>query len=91
MTRRQDDCKTRMDINIRTTKQRTLTDSQNGSNNKQQVNNNRTTALEWTAALATGGLKCILLFQIFALDSSVVEVQEKSFIFMSVEFQRDLG
>ena len=31
------------------------------SNNKQQVNNNRTTTLERTAAQATRGLKCILL------------------------------
>ena len=46
----QDECNTRMDIKQRTTKHRTITDSQNGSNNKQKVNNNRTTALEWTAA-----------------------------------------
>ena len=32
----------------------------NGSYNKQKVNNNRTTALERTAAQATRGLKCIL-------------------------------
>ena len=37
---------------------RTITDSHNGSNNKQKVNNNRTTALERTAAQATGGPKC---------------------------------
>ena len=46
----QDDCKTRRDINKRTTKHRTITESHNWSNNKQQVNNNRTTALERTAA-----------------------------------------
>ena len=46
----QDDCSTRMDITLRTTKHRTGTDSHNGSNNKQKVNNNRTTALERTAA-----------------------------------------
>ena len=46
----QDDCNTRMDIKYRTTKHRTITDSHNGSNNKQKVNNNRTTALERTAA-----------------------------------------
>ena len=57
----QDDCNTKMDIEQRTTKHRTITDSHNGSNNKQKVNNNRTTALERTAAQATGGLKCILL------------------------------
>ena len=46
----QDDCNTRMDTKQRTTKHRTITDSLNGSNNKQKVNNNRTTALERTAA-----------------------------------------
>ena len=46
----QDDCNTRTDTNQRTTKHRTITDSHNGSNNKQKVNNNRTTALERTAA-----------------------------------------
>ena len=46
----QDDCNTKMDIEKRTTKHRTITDSHNGSNNKQKVNNNRTTALERTAA-----------------------------------------
>ena len=33
---------------------RTIIDSHDGSNNKQKVNNNRTTALERRAALATG-------------------------------------
>ena len=46
----QDDCNNRTDTKYRTTKQRTITDSHNGSNNKQKVNNNRTTALEQTAA-----------------------------------------
>ena len=46
----QDDCNTSMDIKQRTTKHRTITDSHNGSNNKQKVYNNRTTALERTAA-----------------------------------------
>ena len=39
----QHDCNTRMDVKQRTTKHRTITDSNNGSNNKQKVNNNRTT------------------------------------------------
>ena len=43
-------CKTRMDIKPRTTKHRKITDSHNGSNKKQQINNNRTTALERTPA-----------------------------------------
>ena len=46
----QDDCNTRMDIKQRTTKHRTITDSHNGSNNKQKANNNGTIALERTAA-----------------------------------------
>ena len=65
-----------MDIKNHTTKHRTITDSHNGSNNKQKVNNNRTTALEWTAAQATGGLNAFYRYQIFALDSAIVEVQE---------------
>ena len=73
----QDDCNTKMDIEKRTTKHRTITDSHNGSNNKQKVNNNRTTALERTAAQATGGgLNAFYWYQIFALDSAVVEVQK---------------
>ena len=51
----QDDCNTRTDTKQRTTKHRTITDSQNGIYNKQKVNNNRTTALERTVAFATGG------------------------------------
>ena len=46
----QDDCKTRRDIKKRTTNHRTITNYHNGSNSKQQVNNNRTTPLERTAA-----------------------------------------
>ena len=46
----EDDCNTRMDTKPCTTKHKTITDSHNGSNNKQKVNNNRTTALERTAA-----------------------------------------
>ena len=57
----QDDCNTRTDTKQRTTKHITITDSHNESNNEQKVNNNRTTALERTAAQATGGLKRILL------------------------------
>ena len=60
-------------------KHRTITDSHNQSKNLQKVNNNRTTALERTAALATGGgggLNAFYWYQIFALDSAVVEEQE---------------
>ena len=46
----QDDCNTRIDTKQHKTKDRTITDSHNRSNNKQKVNNNRTTALERTAA-----------------------------------------
>ena len=65
----QDDCNTRTDTKQRATKHRTITDSHNGSNNKQKVNSNRTTALERTA-------NAFYWYQIFALDSVVVEVQE---------------
>ena len=37
----QDDCKTRMDTQLRTTKHRTITESQNESNNQQRINNNK--------------------------------------------------
>ena len=49
----QDDCNTRTDTKQRATKHRTIKDSHNESNNKQKVNNNRTTALERTAAMAS--------------------------------------
>ena len=42
-------------------KYRTITESCNGSNNQQQINNNRISALEQTAAYISGLLKCILL------------------------------
>ena len=44
------DCNSRNYTKQRTTKHRTITDTHNGSNNKQKVNNNRTTALKRTAA-----------------------------------------
>ena len=46
----QDDCNTRMDIKQRPTTHRTITDSYNGTNNKQQINSIRTNAPERTAA-----------------------------------------
>ena len=46
----QDDCKTRRDTKKRTPQHRTITESHNGSNNKQLVKINRTTTLEGTAA-----------------------------------------
>ena len=36
-----DDCKVRMDTTYRTTKHRTITESHNGSNNQERINNNR--------------------------------------------------
>ena len=63
------DCKTRMD---KVTHNKTITESHNGSNNQQRINNNRTTALERTLAKATrGGLNAFYWYQIFALDSAV--------------------
>ena len=69
----QDDWNTRMDIKWRTTKHRAITDSHNGSNNKQKFKNNRTTAPEQTAAQATGGLNASNWYQILALDSAIAE------------------
>ena len=67
-----------MDIKKRTTKHRTITDSHNGSNNKQKVNNNRTTNLEGQQPKPRGGggLNAFYWYQIFALDYAIVEVQE---------------
>ena len=50
-----------------------LQNPHNGSNNQQQMNNNRTIALERTAAKATRGLNAFYLYQIFALNSAVEE------------------
>ena len=57
-----------------------MTDSHNGSNNKQKDNNNRTTTLERTAALVTRGVNAFYwyMYQVFALDSAVVEIQKCS-------------
>ena len=70
----QGDCKTKMDIKFSTTKLEQLQTPTMGV-----TINNRTTALERTAAEATGGgggLNAFYWYQIFALDSAVVEVQE---------------
>ena len=55
-------------------KLKTNTESNNESNNHQQITNNRTISLERT--VRGGGLKCILLVPIFALESAVVEAQK---------------
>ena len=79
----QDDCKTRMDIKLRTAKHRTITGSHNGSNNKQQANNNNRTSAKngqqpKPLVQGGGGLSAFYWYQIFALDSAVVEVQDMS-------------
>ena len=72
----QDDCKARMDTKKRTAKHKTITEFHSGSYNQQRINNNRTTALERTAAKATGCLNAFYWYQVFALDSTVVEAQQ---------------
>ena len=73
----QDDCNTRMDIKKRTTKHRTITDSHNGSNNKQKSQQEQNNRLRTDSSLShRGGLNVLYWYQIFALDSTVVEVQE---------------
>ena len=66
-----------MDIKQRTTKHRTNTYSYNGSNIKQRINNNRTTALgqQPNSRGGEGGLNACYWYQIFDLDSAVFEVQ----------------
>ena len=61
------------------TQSRIITESHNGSNNQQQINNDRSIALEQTAPKGTGvggGLNEFYRYQIFALCSSVVEAQK---------------
>ena len=53
-----------------------FTESDNWSNHEQWINNNRTTALEWTAVKAVGGINAFYWYQIFALDSAVGEAQK---------------
>ena len=68
----QDDCKTRWtQSNELQNREQTQNPINNGSNNKQYINNNRTTALERTAV--TGGLNAFYWYQIFALVSVVVK------------------
>ena len=71
----QDDCKTRMDTKERQ-QNRTITESHNGSNNQQRINNNSTMALERTTG--AGGLSAFYWSQTFALDSAVVEEHKMS-------------
>ena len=72
----QNDCKARMNTKLKNNKHRTIPESYNWSSNQQRINNNnRTTALERTAAKATCDLNAFLWYQIFALDSDVVEAK----------------
>ena len=71
----QDDCNTGMDIKNQTTKRRTITDSHNGSNNKQKDSLRRDSSLSHRGG-GGGSLNAVKWYQIFALYSAVVEVQE---------------
>ena len=68
----QGDCKTRRDIKKRTTKHRTITESHNGSNNKQQKNHRLRTGSRLSHRR---GLNAFYWYQNFALDSAGVGVQ----------------
>ena len=77
----QDDCNTRTDTKQHTTKHRKITDSHNGSNNKQKSQQQQNHRLRTDSSLSHGGgggggLNAFYWYQIFALDSAVVEVQE---------------
>ena len=63
--------------------QNIINDSHNESNNQQWINKNWTTSLEQATAKATrsvcvrgGGLNTFYLYQIFALDSAVIDAQK---------------
>ena len=68
----QDDCNTRMDIKSRTTKH--ITDSNNESN-KKSTTKEPPPQNRWQPK-PPGDLNAFYWYQIFALDSAVVEVQE---------------
>ena len=71
------DCNTRMNIKLRKTKDRTITDSHNGSNNKQKSQQQQNHRLRTDISPShRGDLNAFYWHQIFALDSAVVEVQE---------------
>ena len=72
----QDDCNTRMGIKQRTTKHRTITDSHNGSNNKQKVNNNRTTKYAFWLLINQWVLIVPLLFMLSLSDTNQAGVIE---------------
>ena len=60
-----------LDTKQRIPKHRTITESHNGSNNQQRINNNR----QQPKPLPLGGLNAFYWYQIFALDSVVVKAQ----------------
>ena len=70
-----DHCKTRMETYYCTTKYRTITESHNGSNNQQRIYNSRTTTRSQSHWGWGGGFKAFYWYQIFALNSAVVEAQ----------------
>ena len=74
----QDDYNSRMDIKLRTPKHRTTTDSHNGSNNKTKSQQQQNHRLRTDSSLSHrgGAYMHFFWYQIFALDSAVVEVQE---------------
>ena len=68
----QDDCNTRTDTKQRTTKHRTITDSHNGSNNKQKSQQQQNHSLRTDSSLSHGGggLNAFYWYQIFALEGT---------------------
>ena len=83
----QDDCKTRMDTKKCTTKHtqiRTTTECHSGNNNQQQNYHLRTDSSQ---SHGEGGLNAFYWFQIFALDSAVVEAQNNGLQCIIIEKQ----
>ena len=65
----------RTESNAQQNKDKHRTPTTNGKHTKQQINNNRTTSLERTAAQATGGSNAFYWYQVFALNYGGVKTQ----------------
>ena len=72
----QGDCNTRMDINLHTTKHRAITDSHSGSNINKKSTTTEQPPRNGEQPKPPRGLNALYCYQIFALDSAVIEEQE---------------
>ena len=68
----QDDCKTLKGHKVTRNKHKTISESHNGRNTQQRINNNIATALEWRATKATGGLNVFYLHGSWFILNSLI-------------------